>query len=103
MNKEIYLNEEEVNKTLEALKNKKERLKEIIDKQKNLNKRMHEAWKGTSGDKAFEMIKKHEDKYELYLNSIEIRINFLEKVMKTYIGFDNYLNKKIDENSNIDA
>ena len=101
MSKEIFLNEEEVNKTLESLKAKRDKLIEIIDNQKKINEKMFDSWGGTSGEKAYEKIKLHEKKYEMYINSINIRIEFLEKVKEAYIGFDNYINKKIDSNSNM--
>ena len=101
MDKEVFLNEDEIIKIIESLKSKKEKLNEIIEKQKVINKRMIESWGGTSGEKAYEKIKKHERKYELYMNSINVRIEFLEKVRNSYIGFDNYINQKINNNGNM--
>ena len=103
MNREIYFNDEELNKIIESLNKKKDKLIEIIDKQKNMNEKMHMFWGGTSGDKAYEALKKHEKKYESYINAINIRIDFLEKVKRSYLNLDDYLNKKINDNGNIDA
>ena len=103
MNKSIYLNEDEVNKILEKLIEKRKKLIELLETQKNIREKMHVSWSGTSGDKAYEAFKKHEKKYEIYLNAINKRIIFLERVKRAYINIDNYLNNKIDEKIKIEV
>ena len=102
MNKTIYISEEEVDVLLDSLNQSKERLKEMIDKQKEIDNNMHKAWGGTSGDKAYETIKKHEKKYTLYLDALNIRIIFLEKVKKAYFSLDKKLDEIIDNNNKIE-
>ena len=103
MNYKIYVNSEEIDKILASLRNILIRLEKTIDNQKNINSNMHNAWSGTTGDAAYDAMKKHEEKYTGYIAGLKKRIAFLEAVKNAYTELDINFIKKLEENINTEV
>lgn len=102
MNYKINVNDEEIDKVLISLRSILDRLEKMVDGQKSINSNMHKTWRGTTGDASYDALKKHEDKYSIYIDGLEKRIEFLEAVKNAYFELDNNINKILDENSEIE-
>lgn len=98
MNGKVYINSDQVNVVMQNINSIQKRLNDAIEKQKQLKEQMHKAWGGTTGDKAYEKLVKYEKKYDVYIRMLNKRIKFLEEVINSYQGWDDSINKKIDEN-----
>lgn len=98
MDRKIFFDENKLIITINNLKNIRNRLKIELDNQNQNVKTMQYLWKGTTGEKAYDMLIRHNKKYEKYLNMVDKRILFLEKVKKLYKLSDNLTGNKIDDN-----
>ena len=96
--KRIMIDTGRLSGILQNLIGLKSRLEQFVDTQQNIKTRMHNAWGGTSGDKANEKLEIYSKKYPAYLKMLNKRINFLKAVIDAYSAWDYNINKKIDEN-----
>ena len=103
MDQNIAINSEVLESKIEQLKNQRDRIKDIFDIQEKTTKKMTESWGGTNGDLAYERLTKHNLKYEPWINEIDDRINFLQKIVDAYKNADTTINNKIDSNADIGA
>ncbi len=99
MDHKIYVNDEGIDKVLTSLRSILNRLERMVDGQKNINSNMQKTWRGTTGEASYDALKKHEDKYSVYIDGLEKRIKFLEAIKNAYFELDNNINKKLEENS----
>ncbi len=98
MNRNVFINTDQVDLIVQNINSIQSRLNETIEKQKDLKEKMHLAWGGTTGDKAYERLTKYETKYDAYINMLNKRIKFLQAVTSAYVDWDSLISKKVDEN-----
>ncbi len=88
----------QLSEILQNITSLRNRLNTFVEKQNNIKKRMHDAWGGTSGDKAYEKLNKYEKKYDKYIKMLNKRIKFLKNIIETYSAWDNNISSEIDGN-----
>ena len=103
MNGNIYVNEQQLNIVIENLKQQRNSLKNVLDKQINNINEMKKYWTGTSGDKAYETLVKHKEKYSSYISSMDEKITFLEQIRNSYKRLDTGISNTLDNNVEIQA
>ena len=103
MNGNMYVNEQQLNIVIESLKQQRNSLKNALDQQiKNIDE-MKQYWTGTSGDKAYETLIHHKEKYASYINSMDEKITFLEQVRNSYKKLDIGISNTLDNNAEMQA
>jgi uncharacterized protein YukE len=103
MDQNIAINTEVLENKIELLKSQRDRIKEVFDTQDKTTKKLPESWGGTNGEEAYERLTKHNLKYEPFINEIDERINFLQKIVDSYKKADVTISNKIDSNADVGA
>ena len=103
MDQNIEVKTEILENKIALLKTERDKLADIFGVQKDTTEKMNESWGGTNGEKAQERLKKHYNKYETWIDKIDERIEFLQKIVDAYKNADNTINNKIDSNADIGA
>ena len=103
MNGNMYVNEQQLNIVIESLKQQRNSLKNALDKQINIIDEIKNYWTGTSGDKAYETLIKHKEKYASYVSSMDEKITFLENVRNAYKKLDTGFSNTLDSNTEMQA
>ena len=96
MNGNIYVDEQQLNIAIESLKQQRSSLKSAFDKQISNIDMIKEGWYGNSGDKAYETLIYHKEKYTSYIESMDEKIAFLEQIRDAYKKLDTGINNTLD-------
>lgn len=81
-----------------VINTKRNALNEFLERQKANAEKLHEAWKGTTGEEVYEKLTNHsKTKYENYLSQFDRRTKFISNVIEKYTEFDDETKRKIDE------
>lgn len=97
MNSKIYINGSEIVQEIGRLKEVKNKIENnFINLCKETNN-IPDFWTGEAGTLALQRLNKYEKGFAKLINELDIKISFLESVLKSYQDFDATLQKIIIE------
>lgn len=103
MNNDIYINREVLQDKVTKLRDEKKKIENSFSKIKSDTEGMIEYWSGDSGEKAYDTLSNYTKKFNDITDMLEKYIRFIEETLKAYDKMDQLINKKMEENANIEA
>ena len=91
----IRVDTDAVKAKMEALKNEKLAIDDVLNKFSSDIKGMPSYWNGSTADKVTDELNKYVAGFVNISNQLEKYINFMQSVSDTYEAFDNYLIEQI--------
>ena len=99
-NNGIYIDSSKLDNLIELFKSIKDKIKNVKESQISSTKNIKENWGGGVGEDISKELDDHIKVYESYVENIDKKIDFLEKVKEAYVNTDSQLDKKADNNLN---
>ncbi|MBO5376077.1 MAG: WXG100 family type VII secretion target [Bacilli bacterium] len=101
-NSNIYINPEQLENKIIQLKDEKQKIEIVFSEIKNDVNNMINYWSGSSGEEAYNVLVEYTKDFNVIINTLNKKINFIEKALEAYRKMDSLINKKLEENSNIE-
>lgn len=102
-NANIYIEPELLQQKITLLRNEKQNMENILNKIKNDFDGILQYWSGDSGEYAHNVLMEYTKDFPKIINTIEKDIQFIENTLAAYKQMDQLINKKMEENANIEA
>ena len=101
MDQNIEIDTNLMESKISLLKEQRDKIKEVFDTQEKTVKKLPDSFGGTNGEKAYEKLTKHNLKYEPWIDELDEKIEYLQKIVDAYKNADITINNKIDSNVDV--
>lgn len=102
-NGNIYINPEVLQSKITQLRTEKQNMQNALNKIKSDINGMIQYWSGTAGEEAYNILVEYTKDFKTIIDTIEKNIRFIENTLAAYNQMDKLINKKMEENANVEA
>mgnify|MGYP005766367565 CR=1 FL=1 len=103
MNNKIYIEEDILQSKINQLYLEKQNMEKALNNIKSDANTMIEYWSGNSGEEAYVILNNYTRSFKGIIDKLESNIKFIENVLQAYKQIDSQINKKMEENANIEV
>ena len=103
MNNKVYIEETVLQSKINQLRLEKQNIEKALNNIKSDANTMIEYWSGNSGEEAYVILNNYTRSFKGIIDKLESNIKFIENVLQAYKQIDSQINKKMEENANIEV
>ncbi len=103
MNNKVYIEETVLQSKINQLRLEKQNIEKALNNIKSDANTMIEYWSGNSGEEAYVILNNYTRSFKRIIDKLESNIKFIENVLQSYKQIDKQINKKMEENANIEV